>query len=91
MSCLVIERPPERYDFGGVRIHPLLRKLGYLGIDSTAMTLDAHHVPEDAPLGGVRDSGWGGESGTEAMRSFTETNAVWVDPEGQTRDPFRMA
>jgi (Z)-2-((N-methylformamido)methylene)-5-hydroxybutyrolactone dehydrogenase len=38
----------------------------------------------------VGDSGWGRESGTEAMDSFTETKAVWVELEGRTRDPFRM-
>jgi acyl-CoA reductase-like NAD-dependent aldehyde dehydrogenase len=47
-------------------------------------------VAPQVPFGGVGDSGWGRESGTEAMHSFTETKAVWVELEGQTRDPFRM-
>lgn len=47
-------------------------------------------VAPQVPFGGVGDSGWGRENGTEAMHSFTETKAVWVELEGQTRDPFRM-
>jgi (Z)-2-((N-methylformamido)methylene)-5-hydroxybutyrolactone dehydrogenase len=47
-------------------------------------------VAPQVPFGGVGDSGWGRESGTEAMHSFTQTKAVWVEVEGQTRDPFRM-
>jgi (Z)-2-((N-methylformamido)methylene)-5-hydroxybutyrolactone dehydrogenase len=47
-------------------------------------------VAPQVPFGGVGDSGWGRESGTEAMHSFAETKAVRVELEGQTRDPFRM-
>ena len=47
-------------------------------------------VAPQVPFGGVGDSGWGRESGLEAMREFTETKAVWVELEGATRDPFRM-
>ena len=47
-------------------------------------------VAPQVPFGGVGDSGWGRESGIEAMREYTETKAVWVELEGQTRDPFRM-
>jgi acyl-CoA reductase-like NAD-dependent aldehyde dehydrogenase len=47
-------------------------------------------VAPQVPFGGLGDSGWGRENGTEAMHSFTETKAVWVELEGQTRDPFRM-
>lgn len=47
-------------------------------------------VAPQVPFGGVGDSGWGRESGLEAMHSFTETKAVWIELEGRTRDPFRM-
>jgi acyl-CoA reductase-like NAD-dependent aldehyde dehydrogenase len=47
-------------------------------------------VAPQVPFGGVGDSGWGRESGTEAMHAFTETKAVWIELDGQTRDPFRM-
>jgi aldehyde dehydrogenase (NAD+) len=47
-------------------------------------------VAPQVPFGGVGDSGWGRESGLEAMREFTETKAVWIELEGATRDPFRM-
>lgn len=47
-------------------------------------------VAPQVPFGGVGDSGWGRESGTEAMHAFTETKAVWIELAGETRDPFRM-
>ena len=47
-------------------------------------------VAPQVPFGGVGESGWGRESGTEAMADYTRTKAVWVELEGQTRDPFRM-
>lgn len=47
-------------------------------------------VAPQVPFGGVGDSGWGRESGLEAMHSYTETKAIWIELEGQTRDPFRM-
>lgn len=39
-------------------------------------------VAAQVPFGGVGDSGWGRESGTEAMWSYTRTKAVWVETEG---------
>ena len=40
------------------------------------------------PFGGMGDSGIGRENGLEALRSFTETKAVWVELSGAARDPF---
>jgi alkylation response protein AidB-like acyl-CoA dehydrogenase len=79
MSCLLIEKPPETYEHGGIRIHPLLRKLGYLGIDSTAMTLDRHRVPGDAVLGGAPGRGFAHMmSGVEVGRINVAARAVGV-------------
>jgi aldehyde dehydrogenase (NAD+) len=47
-------------------------------------------VAPNVPFGGVGESGWGRESGLAAVKDFTETKAVWVELEGQTRDPFKM-
>jgi aldehyde dehydrogenase (NAD+) len=47
-------------------------------------------VAPNVPFGGYGDSGWGRESGLAAVKTFTETKAVWVELEGQTRDPFKM-
>lgn len=47
-------------------------------------------VAPQVPFGGLGDSGWGRENGLEAMASYTETKAVWVELEGASRDPFRM-
>ncbi len=40
------------------------------------------------PFGGMGDSGIGRENGADAVKSFTETKAVWVELTGATRDPF---
>lgn len=32
-----------------------------------------------SPWGGFRESGWGREMGSEAIRLYTETKAVWID------------
>jgi acyl-CoA reductase-like NAD-dependent aldehyde dehydrogenase len=40
------------------------------------------------PFGGMGDSGIGRENGLDALRSFTETKAVWVELSGAARDPF---
>lgn len=47
-------------------------------------------VAPNVPFGGVGSSGWGRESGQDAVKAYTETKAVWVELEGLTRDPFRM-
>jgi acyl-CoA reductase-like NAD-dependent aldehyde dehydrogenase len=47
-------------------------------------------VAPNVPFGGVGQSGWGRESGLAAVKDFTETKAVWIELEGQTRDPFKM-
>jgi acyl-CoA reductase-like NAD-dependent aldehyde dehydrogenase len=40
------------------------------------------------PFGGMGRSGIGRENGIDAIRSFTQTKAVWVELTGATRDPF---
>ncbi len=47
-------------------------------------------VAPNVPFGGVGQSGWGRESGLAAVKDFTETKAVWIELDGQTRDPFKM-
>ena len=42
------------------------------------------------PFGGYGQSGWGRENGVEAINSFTETKAIWVELSGDTRDPFTL-
>jgi len=42
------------------------------------------------PFGGVKMSGWGRESGLDAVREYSETKAVWVELTGATRDPFTL-
>ena len=41
------------------------------------------------PFGGYKMSGIGRESGLEVMHEYTQCKAVWVELEGQTRDPFK--
>ncbi|NKQ58063.1 aldehyde dehydrogenase [Amycolatopsis sp. K13G38] len=45
-------------------------------------------VSYTAPFGGFGASGWGRESGPNAMEEFLETKTVWIELTGATRDPF---
>jgi len=47
-------------------------------------------VAPNVPFGGTGASGWGRESGIDAVREYTETKAVWIELGGETRDPFRL-
>lgn len=47
-------------------------------------------VSPSAPFGGYGLSGWGRESGVDAIREYTETKTVWIELDGATRDPFVM-
>ena len=47
-------------------------------------------VAPNVPFGGSGYSGWGRESGIDAVREYTDTKAVWVDLVGNTRDPFKL-
>jgi (Z)-2-((N-methylformamido)methylene)-5-hydroxybutyrolactone dehydrogenase len=49
------------------------------------------NVAANVPFGGMGQSGFSRENGAEVARSFTRTRAVWVELDGQTRDPFKMA
>jgi aldehyde dehydrogenase (NAD+) len=44
----------------------------------------------DVPFGGFKQSGIGRENGLDAMREYLETKAVWVELQGQVREPFRL-
>jgi acyl-CoA reductase-like NAD-dependent aldehyde dehydrogenase len=46
-----------------------------LEVGSLAVNGLAVSVPE-APFGGVKDSGWGSESGNEGMEAFLDTKFV---------------
>jgi aldehyde dehydrogenase (NAD+) len=45
-------------------------------------------VAPNVPFGGSGASGWGRESGIDAVREYTQTKAIWVELAGRTRDPF---
>jgi aldehyde dehydrogenase (NAD+) len=47
-------------------------------------------VAPNVPFGGSGYSGWGRESGVDAVREYTDTKAIWVDLIGNTRDPFKL-
>ncbi|MFG3022357.1 aldehyde dehydrogenase [Streptomyces sp. NPDC048254] len=40
------------------------------------------------PFGGVKNSGFGRENGTEGLGEYLEEKAVWIETTGRTRDPF---
>jgi aldehyde dehydrogenase (NAD+) len=41
-----------------------------------------------APFGGYKRSGFGRESGHEAIDAYLQTKTVWIDTGGQTVNPF---
>ncbi len=47
-------------------------------------------VAPNVPFGGSGYSGWGRESGVDAVREYTDTKAIWVDLAGHPRDPFKL-
>jgi acyl-CoA reductase-like NAD-dependent aldehyde dehydrogenase len=47
-------------------------------------------IAPGVPFGGFKLSGYGRESGIEAVREFTETKAIWIELTGATRDPFTI-
>jgi acyl-CoA reductase-like NAD-dependent aldehyde dehydrogenase len=47
-------------------------------------------VAPQVPFGGMGQSGIGRENGTDAIRDYTETKAIWIELSGQTRDPFTL-
>jgi acyl-CoA reductase-like NAD-dependent aldehyde dehydrogenase len=47
-------------------------------------------VAPNVPFGGTGASGWGRESGLDAVREYTETKAVWIELTGEKRDPFKL-
>jgi (Z)-2-((N-methylformamido)methylene)-5-hydroxybutyrolactone dehydrogenase len=47
-------------------------------------------VAPNVPFGGTGASGWGRESGVDAVREYTETKAVWLDLGTTKRDPFKL-
>jgi acyl-CoA reductase-like NAD-dependent aldehyde dehydrogenase len=47
-------------------------------------------VGPDVPFGGMGLSGIGRENGTDAVREYTQTKAIWVELTGGTRDPFTL-
>jgi len=59
VSCMLIEKTPMEYSFGGLEIPPLIKKLGYNGIDSARMTIKDHKVPAESILGGTDALGHG--------------------------------
>jgi butyryl-CoA dehydrogenase len=57
-TCFVVEKTPMLYEQPGLTIPPLLKKLGYLGIDSTEMLWDGFRVPAESVLGGEEGRGF---------------------------------
>lgn len=47
-------------------------------------------VAPNVPFGGSGASGWGRESGIDAVKEYTVTKAIWVELSGETRDPFKL-
>jgi butyryl-CoA dehydrogenase len=89
MTCLLLEKTPGAMAEGGMTVTGLLPKLGYLGIDSTAMRLDAHRLPASAVLGGEAGVGRGFQqmlAGVEVGRVNVAARAI-----GTARRAYELA
>jgi acyl-CoA reductase-like NAD-dependent aldehyde dehydrogenase len=47
-------------------------------------------VNYDVPFGGYKGSGYGRENGLEGLREYLHSKSVWVELNGETRDPFKL-
>lgn len=47
-------------------------------------------VAPQVPFGGFGRSGIGRESGIDAISSYQESKAIWIELSGETRDPFTL-
>jgi (Z)-2-((N-methylformamido)methylene)-5-hydroxybutyrolactone dehydrogenase len=45
-------------------------------------------VNSTMPFGGMKNSGFGRENGSEGLSEYLVEKAVWVETTGATRDPF---
>ncbi|HEY2715062.1 MAG TPA: aldehyde dehydrogenase family protein [Solirubrobacterales bacterium] len=51
---------------------------------------DYRLMAPNVPFGGFGMSGFGRENGIEAISEFTATKAVWIELDGNVRDPFKL-
>jgi (Z)-2-((N-methylformamido)methylene)-5-hydroxybutyrolactone dehydrogenase len=51
---------------------------------------DYRLMAPNVPFGGIGMSGFGRENGIEAVHEFTVTKSVWVELDGNVRDPFKL-
>ena len=53
------------------------------GLRAGTVWINAYNVTDTtSPWGGFKESGWGREAGSEAIRLYTEVKTVWVDLNG---------
>jgi alkylation response protein AidB-like acyl-CoA dehydrogenase len=58
ISILMVEKPPEAVQVGGLTVGKNIPKLGYKGVETTELSFDGHRVPASALLGGVEGKGF---------------------------------
>ena len=68
------------------RAHRIAARIRAGSVWINAYRVVAPHVP----FGGFGQSGIGRENGSDAIKEYTETKAVWVELTGATRDPFTL-
>jgi butyryl-CoA dehydrogenase len=89
MTAFLLEKEPGAEHDGGITVPPPLHKLGYRGVETTELVLDAHRVPAGAVLGGDAGVGRGFQqmmSGIEVGRANVAARGV-----GVARRAFELA
>lgn len=56
----------------------------------TVFVNDYRLVAPNVPFGGMGMSGFGRENGIEAVSEYTVTKSVWIELDGNVRDPFTL-
>jgi acyl-CoA reductase-like NAD-dependent aldehyde dehydrogenase len=60
-------------------------------VDSGTVWVNDYRVENfDVPFGGFKQSGIGRENGYDAIHEYLEQKAVWIELEGEIREPFQM-
>jgi alkylation response protein AidB-like acyl-CoA dehydrogenase len=79
MTCFITEKPPGETEYKGLTVPPLIKKMGYKGVESTELVYDGYVCAPDRILGGEED---GLHKGFGQMMDALEVGRVNVAARG---------